>query len=56
MVGHVDRIVPLAAIKNGVKGFSTRVSLKNAEELVRQGMTANLTTPLVSAGNVLLTE
>ena len=36
-----------------MKGFSTRVSLKNAENKVRPGMTANLTVPLISAGNVL---
>ena len=53
LVGHVDRIAPLATFKNGVKGFATRVSLKNAEEKVRPGMTANLTVPLISAGNVL---
>lgn len=53
LVGHVDRIAPLATFRNGVKGFSTRVRLKNAEDKVRPGMTANLTVPLISAGNVL---
>lgn len=52
LIGHVDRIAPLATIKSGVKGFATRISLKNAEEVVRPGMTANLTIPLISAGNV----
>jgi len=52
-VGHVDRIALLATIKNGVKGFSTRISLKNAEDVVRPGMTANLSIPLVSADEVL---
>ncbi len=53
LVGHVDRIAPLATFRNGVKGFATRVSLKNAEDKVRPGMTANLTVPLIAAGNVL---
>jgi HlyD family secretion protein len=53
LTGHVDRIAPLATIKTGVKGFSTRIRLKNAEDKVRPGMTANLTIPLISATNVL---
>lgn len=53
LVGHVDRIAPQATFKNGIKGFSTRVMLKNAEGAVRPGMTANLSIPLVSAGNVV---
>ncbi len=53
LTGHVDRIAPLATIKTGVKGFSTRIRLKNAEDRVRPGMTANLTIPLISASNVL---
>ena len=53
LVGLVDRIAPQATFKNGVKGFSTRILLKNAEDKVRPGMTANLSIPLVSAGNVL---
>jgi len=53
LVGLVDRIAPQATFKNGVKGFSTRILLKNAEDKVRPGMTANLSIPLVSVGNVL---
>lgn len=53
LVGHVDRIAPQATIKNGIKGFATRIILKNAEEVVRPGMTANLSIPLISADNVL---
>jgi multidrug efflux pump subunit AcrA (membrane-fusion protein) len=49
----VDRIAPQATFRNGVKGFSTRIILKNAEDKVRPGMTANLSIPLISAGNVL---
>lgn len=53
IVGHVDRIAPQSTFKSMVKGYSTRIILKNAEERVRPGMTASLTIPLVSAGNVL---
>jgi RND family efflux transporter MFP subunit len=53
LAGHVTRIAPLATFKNGVKGFATRISLKNAEDVVRPGMTANLSIPLISADNVL---
>lgn len=53
LVGRVDRIAPQATFKNGVKGFSTRIILKNAEGTVRPGMTANLSIPLISAGDVL---
>jgi multidrug efflux pump subunit AcrA (membrane-fusion protein) len=49
----VDRIAPQATFKSGVKGFSTRILLKNAEGAVRPGMTANLSIPLISSSNVL---
>ncbi|MBP7937152.1 MAG: efflux RND transporter periplasmic adaptor subunit [Phycisphaerae bacterium] len=52
-VGLVDRIAPQATFTGGVKGFSVRIILRNAEGKVRPGMTANLSIPLVSAGNVL---
>jgi RND family efflux transporter MFP subunit len=53
LVGRVDRIAPQATFKSGVKGFSTRILLKNAEGAVRPGMTANLSIPLISSINVL---
>ena len=54
LFGRVDRIAPQATIKNGIKGFSTRMIVKNDEKSgVRPGMTANLTIPLQSADNVL---
>jgi HlyD family secretion protein len=53
LTGKVDRLAPQATFKNGVKGFATRILLKNAEYVVRPGMTANLSIPLISAGNVL---
>src|ERR1043166_1781950 len=53
LVGHVDRIAPQATIKNGIKGFATRIILKSPGSEVRPGMTANLSIPLISADNVL---
>lgn len=53
LAGRVERLAPQATFKNGVKGFSTRIILKNAEGSVRPGMTANLSIPLISSSNVL---
>jgi hypothetical protein len=54
LIGRVDRIPPQATIKNGAKGFATRIVVKNDQSTgVRPGMTANLTIPLQSAENVL---
>ena len=54
LIGRLDRIAPQATIRNGIKGFATRVIVKNDEQSgVRPGMTANLTIPLQAADNVL---
>ena len=54
LIGRVDRIAPQATIRNGIKGFATRVIVKNDEKSgVRPGMTANLTIPLQAADNVI---
>jgi HlyD family secretion protein len=54
LVGRLALIAPQAIIKNGIKGFATKIILKNdAESGVRPGMTANLSIPLQSASNVL---
>jgi HlyD family secretion protein len=54
LVGRLALIAPQATIKNGIKGFATRIIVKNdAESGVRPGMTANLSIPLESAENVL---
>jgi HlyD family secretion protein len=54
LVGRLDRIAPQATIKNGVKGFSTRIIVKNeGNSGVRPGMTANLNIPLQGAEGVL---
>jgi HlyD family secretion protein len=53
LTGVVERIAPQATIRNNLKGYSTRIQLKNAYGKVRPGMTANLTIPLETAANVV---
>ena len=53
MKGEVERIAPQATIKSNLKGFSARILIKNIDERVRPGMTANLTIPVNSADGVL---
>ena len=51
--GAVDRLAPQATIKNGIKGFACRIQLKAPDKRVRPGMTANISIPVASAGNVV---
>jgi multidrug efflux pump subunit AcrA (membrane-fusion protein) len=53
MTGILDRISPQAVIKNGIKGFATRVAIKDIDSRVRPGMTAIIGIPIASAENVL---
>jgi len=53
MTGVMDRIAPQAIIKNGIKGFSARVAIKEIDPRVRPGMTAIISVPIASAENVL---
>jgi len=53
MTGVVERIAPQAVIKNGIKGFSARVTIKDIDPRVRPGMPAVLSIPVSSADNVL---
>ena len=53
MAGVLDRIAPQAIIKNGIKGFSARVVIKDIDPRVRPGMTAIIGVPIASAENVL---
>jgi HlyD family secretion protein len=52
VAGVVERIAPQATIKNNVKGFASRILLKNVDLRVRPGMTANIKIPVASAENV----
>ena len=53
MRGTVERIAPQAVIKNGIKGFSARIAIKDIDSRVRPGMTAILNIPVSSVDNVL---
>lgn len=53
VTGRVERIAPQATLKNNIKGFAVRILLKNVDERVRPGMTANIRIPVASADNVL---
>jgi RND family efflux transporter MFP subunit len=53
MKGQLDRISPQAVVKNGIKGFATRIAIKEIDPRVRPGMTAILNIPISSAENVL---
>jgi HlyD family secretion protein len=51
--GMVERVAPQAIIRNNVKGFSTRILLKEIDPRIQPGMTANITIPVASADNVI---
>ena len=53
MKGVLDRIAPQAVIKNGIKGFGARITIKHMDPRVRPGMTAIVGLPVASAENVL---
>ena len=50
--GTVERISPQAIIKNNIKGYPARIVLKNVDERIRPGMTANVKIPVASVENV----
>ena len=53
MNGQVERIAPQALIKNGIKGFSARIAIKDIDARIRPGMTSILTVPVASVENAL---
>lgn len=53
IVGTIERLAPLATVRNGIKGFAARITLKNVDPRVRPGMTANMSIPVASAENVV---
>jgi HlyD family secretion protein len=53
VVGTVERIAPQATIKNNIKGFASRILLRNVDKRIRPGMTANIRIPVASADNVV---
>jgi HlyD family secretion protein len=52
VTGEVERIAPQATIRNNIKGFATRIVLKNVDPRVRPGMTANIKIPVAAVDNV----
>ena len=52
VTGIVERIAPQATIRNNIKGFATRILLRNVDPRIRPGMTANIRIPVASASNV----
>jgi hypothetical protein len=53
MKGTLDRVAPQAVIRNGIKGFASRILIKEIDPRVRPGMTAILSIPIASAEGVL---
>lgn len=51
--GSIERIAPQATIRNGIKGFTTRIQIEEMDSRVRPGMTATLSIPVASAEHVL---
>src|ERR1019366_3440325 len=50
--GTVERLSPQSIIKNNIKGYPARIVLKNLDDRIRPGMTANVKIPVASAENV----
>lgn len=53
ITGQVERIAPQATVRNNIKGYATRIALKDVDERVQPGMTASITIPVSNAENVL---
>lgn len=51
--GEVERIAPQATLRNNIKGYGTRIILKELDPRVQPGMTANISIPVSAASNVL---
>lgn len=53
VTGQVERIAPQATLRNNIKGFATRIALKNVDPRIQPGMTANITIPVGRAEGAL---
>jgi RND family efflux transporter MFP subunit len=53
VIGEVERIAPQATLRNNIKGFATRIALKNVDPRIQPGMTANITIPVARAEGAL---
>jgi HlyD family secretion protein len=51
--GQVERIAPQATVKNNIKGYATRIVLREVDPRVQPGMTASISIPVSAASDVL---
>ena len=51
--GEVERIAPQATLRNNIKGYATRIVLKEVDPRVQPGMTASISIPVSAAEDVL---
>ena len=51
--GEVERIAPQATLRNNIKGYATRIVLKEIDPRVQPGMTASISIPVSAADDVL---
>lgn len=51
--GQVERIAPQATVRNNLKGYSTRILLRNVDPRIQPGMTASVSIPVAAADGVL---
>lgn len=53
IAGLVERIAPQATVRNQIKGYATRIQLRNVDDRVQPGMTATVSIPVAMAEGVL---
>ena len=53
ITGQVERIAPQTTLKNNIKGYGVRIALKQLDQRVMPGMTANVSIPVSSATDAL---
>jgi RND family efflux transporter MFP subunit len=53
MTGEVERIAPQATLRNNLKGYAVRITIKTIDPRARPGMTATLSIPVGSSKDTL---
>lgn len=53
VAGSVERIAPQATVRNNIKGYATRIVLRNVDPRIQPGMTASISIPVAAADDVL---
>ena len=51
--GVIDRIAPQATIKSRTKGYETRITLTEINQMIQPGMTANVVIPIAASSDAL---